>query len=318
LRGTGLSRPVVSIVTRSVGRPKLLPRTLASVQAQRFPDWELLLVDDSGDAAALEVLARATLGAEPRLRVIERDGPAGRSQAMRRGFAAARGRYLVVLDDDDTWEPDFLAVAVAYLDDPAHAEEIGVATGLQIVTERPDAAGGWREVDRIEQPPPARRLRLAELLAPRNVQPNALLMRRAALAGAGDYPADHPVAEDWAFHLRFAASGPVGTIPRPLARYHLRPGVGGVEGNAIFTGLHADFVELARERELRSSLAADPTRLGLLLWLEERLARQERRLEGLELALRPLAFAGRVARAAARPPRRWWRRLRGRGRHERA
>ncbi|MGH7893937.1 MAG: glycosyltransferase family 2 protein, partial [Candidatus Binatia bacterium] len=55
--------PRVSIVLASHNQARWLPQTLASVQAQTFTDWELLLVDDGSTDETAAVAARATADA---------------------------------------------------------------------------------------------------------------------------------------------------------------------------------------------------------------------------------------------------------------
>lgn len=91
---------------------------VASVQAQSFADWEVLIVAD--DATDYEkVLAEAGLR-DPRLRFLGtgRTG-SGSSTARNMGLEAAGGAYLAVLDADDRFKPEKLArFATALVDHP--------------------------------------------------------------------------------------------------------------------------------------------------------------------------------------------------------
>ena len=87
--------PIVSVVVRSMGRPTL-DRTLARIAAQTHRPLEIVLIDASG-----------SLG-EPAERhipiVIVRKGPLDRPRAANAGLDAARGGYLIFLDEDDEIE----------------------------------------------------------------------------------------------------------------------------------------------------------------------------------------------------------------------
>lgn len=99
--------PLMSIVTPAYKTPPAFLREMVdSVRAQRYENWELVLVNASPDDDAMrEVLASYD---DDRIRVIEHptnDGIAGNTNV---GIAAARGAYVSFLDHDDLLEPDAL------------------------------------------------------------------------------------------------------------------------------------------------------------------------------------------------------------------
>lgn len=98
-----------------------LDAAIASIAAQSFRDWELLLIDNaSADESRpiaqrwVERDSRITLLQEPRI---------GIAHALNAGLAHAQGTYIARMDADDISHPDRLAKQVAHLD--AH-EELGV------------------------------------------------------------------------------------------------------------------------------------------------------------------------------------------------
>ncbi|MBA2955579.1 glycosyltransferase [Nocardioides sp. MAH-18] len=105
------SRPTFSIVTPVYNPPlDILRSTIASVRAQAFRDWELILVDDrSPDDAVREVL-RAEAATDPRIRVIERETNGHIVAASNDGIEAARGEFIALLDHDDLLVPQALRV----------------------------------------------------------------------------------------------------------------------------------------------------------------------------------------------------------------
>ncbi len=100
---------------------------IASVLAQTFTDFELIVVDDASTDTTPSVLA--AIG-DPRLRVLRQATNGGVVAARNAGFAAARGRYVAALDHDDLSHPHRLARQVAYLD--AHPGVVLVATEIEI------------------------------------------------------------------------------------------------------------------------------------------------------------------------------------------
>jgi glycosyltransferase involved in cell wall biosynthesis len=111
--------PLISVITPTHNRSRLLRRAVESVRAQVYPHWEIVVVDDgSGDdtPAAIDELCRA-LG-DDRLRSI-RISQSGMGAARNHALAAARGSLIAYLDDDNTMHPLWLkAVAWAFAERP--------------------------------------------------------------------------------------------------------------------------------------------------------------------------------------------------------
>jgi len=112
-----MPEPSVSVVLTVYNRLTFLADALASVEAQTFQDYEVIVADDSGTAIARE----ASLASKnPRIRYKANRAALGVALSVRGALAEARGKYIAVLNDDDVWEPEFLARLVPVLDaDPA-------------------------------------------------------------------------------------------------------------------------------------------------------------------------------------------------------
>jgi glycosyltransferase involved in cell wall biosynthesis len=96
--------PLFSIVTVTRNSATTVGRTIASVRAQSFRDFEYLLIDGGstdGTVAILEassdIVSRVTS---------EKDR--GISDAFNKGLALARGSYVGMINSDDWYEPDAL------------------------------------------------------------------------------------------------------------------------------------------------------------------------------------------------------------------
>jgi len=101
--------PKVSvIITVGPGHEEFLLDALDSVQAQSFPDWEVIVVNDTG-----KPWERDIMGA-PYARVVSTEKNAGAAAARNLGYAYARGQYIVWMDGDDFWLPWFLERLIAH------------------------------------------------------------------------------------------------------------------------------------------------------------------------------------------------------------
>ncbi len=103
---TPAGRPFLTVLTRTQGqRRQCLEDVLACLAAQDDDDFEWVIACHRADHEQLrsvrEVVALAPPRLAHRIRVVEVERP-GRSAPLNDGFEVARGRYVSVLDDDDT------------------------------------------------------------------------------------------------------------------------------------------------------------------------------------------------------------------------
>jgi teichuronic acid biosynthesis glycosyltransferase TuaG len=105
--------PLVSIITPSWNVERLIGETIASVQAQTFQDWELLIADDcstDNTAAVIESFAAK----DPRVKLIRQPRNGGPALARQAAIEQAQGRFIAFLDSDDLWLPPKLERQLAF------------------------------------------------------------------------------------------------------------------------------------------------------------------------------------------------------------
>ena len=250
--------PIVSVIAIFLNPgASYLAEAVASVRAQSFADWELLLVDD-GSTDDSSAFAQSVAAAEPdRIRYLEHPGHAnlGMSAARNLGIGAARGRYLAFLDADDTYLPGRLAHQVAILDaEPDVAMVYGPY--LEWYSWQPDA----EEADRVsplgvetETTHPAPSILEAFITTGGHILPGicSLTVRREAVAEVGGFEPDfRGCYEDQVFLAKICSRFPVHVTDRCLDRY--RQHEASYTAQAQLTG---DYVpglpHPARERFLR-------------------------------------------------------------------
>lgn len=197
--------PKVSIVIPCYNHGEFLPETLASVAAQTFSDFEIVVVNDgSTDEPTIKLLERLE---QPQLRVIHTPNK-GVSAARNRGIKEAVGRIILPLDADDLIAPEYLAMTVPILE---------TCPGVGVVfCER--QLFGERQGQELLPAYDPRRLLVENLIYP------AALFRKVDWAAVGGYnEAMIQGWEDWDFWIALSQlGGTVVKIPEALFWYRVR------------------------------------------------------------------------------------------------
>jgi glycosyltransferase involved in cell wall biosynthesis len=189
--------PLFTVIVPTHGRPRLLTEAVASVLRQSVNDLECIVVDDASPRPV-------EVPEDPRVRVVRHDVNRGEPAARNTGLAAARGRFVTWLDDDDVYTPGRLAIA---------------CEGLA----RADVAVCWRrEVDG-----PARGNRALEgdvrdeILDHMTPQMGQVALRKEVAMTFDERFQALPDVEWW---LRVAHRARVATVPRVGLHYRLHAG----------------------------------------------------------------------------------------------
>ena len=106
------SPPTVSVIIPAYNVAPYIRETLASVFAQTYTDYEVIVVNDGSPDT--EELERALAPCLERI-VYVRQENRGAGAARNRGLRAARGSYVAFLDGDDIWLPSFLEEQMRFI-----------------------------------------------------------------------------------------------------------------------------------------------------------------------------------------------------------
>src|SRR5665213_1030779 len=116
-------RPLVSIVVPMFNAALTIERALRSIEAQSYPNWEAIFIDDASEDEGARYVAAAE-SRDRRIRLIRLDLNGGPARARNLGISACRGELVAFLAADDEWLPEKLARQVA---------PFGADTGLSLV-----------------------------------------------------------------------------------------------------------------------------------------------------------------------------------------
>jgi glycosyltransferase involved in cell wall biosynthesis len=261
--------PRIAIITRTVDRPVLLERTLRSVLAQTFADWQLVLVDMGKAAAVQKLLDQLSPEFAGRLKHVKFDDPKPgmRGVPINAGINASRSELIVLLDDDDTWEPDFLEKMEAALRLKPHPNARGAVCRTRGIEET-SVKDGLKPTRSFPFNEDLCNITLGALAVVNRFPPCSFVFERDALSSVGLYPEDYPVLEDWHFNLRFVLQHDILVLPEMLANYHFRPAdLLGAEANSLTGERHDHKYHESRliNEALREDIRSGKAGLGQVL-----------------------------------------------------
>ena len=271
--------PVVSVVVPSYNRANVIAQSLDSALAQTYPRLEIIVVDDGSTDETEQAVAPY------RDRVVFiRQQNQGLAGARNTGLARATGEYVAWLDSDDLWNPDKLALQIAFL--RRHPDHVLVASDFSAFDEDGyfDASHARAYYAAIQRTPgglagifphltmlATRGLPYvgAEVSDPVRVyhgdvherlmhgnclHPPTVVFRRAAAARAGVLDKAFRSDVDWEYLLRLSRLGAVAYVDRPLMRYRLSP-------DQMSSDRHLAEIAASRVLVLESLAAREPALL---------------------------------------------------------
>ncbi|TCC96820.1 glycosyltransferase family 2 protein [Pedobacter psychroterrae] len=106
---------MISIISATYNCSAFIEQTIMSVQQQTYPDWEMIIIDDSSTDNTLDFIKAASL-ADTRIKYLVNDENMGPAKTRNRGIEMATGNYMAFLDGDDLWLPEFLAVSLDFME----------------------------------------------------------------------------------------------------------------------------------------------------------------------------------------------------------
>lgn len=195
-------QPVVSVVLPTRDRAGSLRAAIASVQAQTWTSWQLVVVDDGSTDGTADLLAQAALD-DPRIVPLAQPS-LGAGAARNTGLAAATGDVVAFLDSDNAWYPTHLEIALAAL---LESGASSVFTGLRMRGLNDPAARDGAPVETFRGEDGT----WDDLLAGNFIDLNALVVTREAADAVGPFDLRLKRWIDYDYVLRLARAFDVPT-----------------------------------------------------------------------------------------------------------
>jgi glycosyltransferase involved in cell wall biosynthesis len=287
----------VSVLVVTYNHARFVREALESAIAQRLPQrFEILVSEDCSTDGTREIVQAYADSHPDLIRLLLSERNVRSNEVVARGFRAARGQYVALLDGDDYWASnDKLRAQVAFLD--ARPDFTICFHNVQVVDERSQSTGRlWNAPGQPEVSG------LQDLLRGNFIATSSVVYRRASVTEIPRWYDQFFPVTDWPLHVLYAREGRIGYLDRTLGAYRLH-------GGGLFSTLgerekleaNADFY-----RRLRAfspgPLAAEVARGQrdyFFGWAEEFRRRGDRRM-----LLRCLRWAWEGRLSAARPDRR--------------
>jgi GT2 family glycosyltransferase len=213
------NNPLVSIVIPTYNRAAFIGMAIASVFAQSFHDYELIVVDDGSIDNTGDIVRSHGY----KVRYIYQEN-AGASAARNTGITHSKGEWLAFLDSDDEWRADYLARQMEAA--AAHPTVCMQTTDCRFVGRHGEtrcyfelngsnAAFGESDYLLVEQP-------FCFVVTHGPWQVGSTIIRREALLRGGLFDTSFKTSEDFELMARMALQGAFGLIREELVYVYRR------------------------------------------------------------------------------------------------
>lgn len=255
------TQPLISVYMPTFNRSQMVQRAIASVLAQDYPHFELLIVDDCSSDDTWEVLNRL-YGNDSRIRLFRQETGQGACAARNLAIKAAAGDFVTGLDDDDEFLPHRLSSMMASYDDQYSC----------VCTSYFWDYGSVRKRLYPEQ----KVVRLPELLDVHCLS-NQALVRKSRMLAQGGFDEQLAAFQDYDMWLRMvAAYGPALRLSEATYVVHVGHELGRITTSPKRLNAQAQFVEkhrgLMNERNLHNQAFYRRTMQNLPMSLAELLS----------------------------------------------
>jgi glycosyltransferase involved in cell wall biosynthesis len=277
--------PRVSVIIPTYNRARFLGEAAASVLAQTYRDYEVIIIDDGSTDNTPEVVSQF-----PPVVKYFRQENRGVSAARNRGIEMTSGEFLAFLDSDDILIEDALQKNVLFLD------------------QHPEAGFCYGQVYKIDEDGRLLRLKsrrgarntcvrdsreqIARLLFRGDIAVDTVMVRRSCFQEVGLFNTNLRVGEDIDMWLRISKRYSVGYLAEPLGKVRIHPENATNQGK--FESLEKSqtaFVQRALEGVEfgpNGSHVRKKAYFGLYCYLSEEAARKGNRAAGFRYMMKAL------------------------------
>ncbi len=206
--------PAISVLMRTMGLREALKDALASLRAQTFRNFEIVIVEDGADTLTPFLAGYADLP----IRYEPLGQWQGRTAAGNHALSVARGEYFIFLDDDDLFAPDHLKNLIKKAQSGPHRIVYSWSQERRVERAEDGRILGVKRFHRVRREP----FSLLQFIVGNFIPINAVLFHRSLYKAAGGFDSGIDRLEDWLLWMRYAAIEPDWiNVPHATAIYNV-------------------------------------------------------------------------------------------------
>ena len=204
-----------SVIVPLYNKEQYIERTLLSIFAQTYADYELIVVDDGSTDRSYSIACQAVGDNNPNRHVVRQEN-SGVAAARNKGAAMAKGDLICFLDSDDWWEPGFLQAIDTLTTECPDAGLYGTSFYIVKNGRRRIAPIGFE--DNFQKGYINYCQTYARTLC-MPISSSSVAIPKAAFNETGGFRSHLTLGEDFDLWIRLATTHPVAMINKPLANY---------------------------------------------------------------------------------------------------
>ncbi len=204
--------PKVTVLMPVHDARRFVGEAVASILAQTWCDFELLVVDDGSTDGSADIVAAS---GDDRVKLVRLPAQRGVSAALNEGLRVARGELVARQDADDVSSPQRLERQLAMF----AADDRLALVGSQ--AQRIDEGG--RPLGTVERSLEDVSIRWYALFDNPMIHTSVMFRRSVVWESLGGYDAEaYPLSQDFALWSRVIRTSRAANLPEPLVKYRVR------------------------------------------------------------------------------------------------
>ncbi|MFA5938156.1 MAG: glycosyltransferase family 2 protein [Sinimarinibacterium sp.] len=201
-----LAQPLVSVIVPTYNRAQLLRRSVMSVLAQTYRNFELLVIDDCSPDDTPKIMSEFS---DSRIRYIRLEKNQRAARARNIGIEMARGDLIAFHDDDDVWLIEKLEHQVAAMREAPADVGLNISAYLRYFSDHVEYVGGRSRFDAMD-------FRKGPLHGFALIATPAWLVRRECLQRSGGFDPGLRSWDDWELAYRLSKVCRFSHLEEPL------------------------------------------------------------------------------------------------------